>query len=262
MQPNLHNLSWEVTFLKEPVFFTAGRTQALQYAESILKEKDFRFASAPDFSVTHLLLGVPSFEPDGSLKGGGQLDDILPLLPLNVTVCGGMLKKGLPARYKTIDLLEDPLYIAENASITAHCALGLLMQKLPVTLYHCPVLVIGWGRIGKCLAQLLNNVGALVTVAARKEQDRAMLAALGYDAIDTQSLGNGLSRFRAIINTAPVIVLPQEELHDCPKDCVKIELASCLGIDAPDVIWARGLPNKDTPESSGQLIAKTILRLL
>ena len=28
------------------------------------------------------------------------------------------------------------------------------------------------------------------------------------------------------------------------------------------VIWARGLPGKDAPESSGILIAKTIIRLL
>ena len=262
MQPNLHNVAWEVISLIEPVFYTAGVTQALQYAETILKEKYFRFAPTPDPSVTHLLLGVPSFEPDGSLKGGGRLEDNLPLLSPDVTVCGGMLKKGLPEGYRSIDLLEDSLYVAENAQITAHCALRLVMQKLPVTLWHCPVLVIGWGRIGKCLAQLLKNIGAYVTVAARKETDRTMLIALGYDAIDTQNLGNGLSRFRAIINTAPVMVLPQEVLHDCPKDCVKIELASCLGIDAPDVIWARGLPNKDAPESSGQLIAKTILRLL
>ena len=28
-----------------------------------------------------------------------------------------------------------------------------------------------------------------------------------------------------------------------------------------DVLWARGLPGKDAPESSGKLIARTILRL-
>ncbi len=246
----------------EPVFYAAGRTHALQFAETILKEKGFRFAPIPDRSVTHLLLGVPSFEPDGSLKGGGQLENILPSLSPEVTICGGMLKKSLLEGYQTVDLLEDPLYVTENAQITAHCAVRLAMEKLPITLWRCPVLVIGWGRIGKCLAQLLKSMGAIVTVAARKEQDRAMLNALGYDAIDTQSLGNGLARFRVIFNTAPVMVLPKEDLHDCRDDCVKIELASSLGIDAPDVIWARGLPSKDAPESSGQLIAKTVLRLL
>jgi len=34
------------------------------------------------------------------------------------------------------------------------------------------------------------------------------------------------------------------------------------GIEGSHVIWARGLPGKDTPESSGKLIAKTVIRSL
>lgn len=248
--------------MKVPVFYTAGRTGAMRCAQILLKKKGLRFAPLPDRSVTHLLLGVPAFEQDGSLKGGGWLDDILPLLSPDVTICGGNLSKGVPEEYHKIDLLADPGYVSENARITAYCALRLAVCKLPVVLWRCPVLVIGWGRIGKCLAQLLKNTGALVSVAARKETDLAMLSALGYDAIDIQSLGNGLGRFRVIFNTAPAMVLPAEELHECADDCLKIDLASCPGIEAPDVIWARGLPSKDTPESSGELIARTILRLI
>lgn len=262
MQDNLHNLSCEVMYLKEPVFYTAGRTDAMRCAQRLLKKKGLRFAPLPDRSVTHLLLGVPAFEPDGSLKGGGWLEDVLPLLSPDVTVCGGLLDKGVPEGYEKVDLLKDPGYVAENARITAYCAVRLAMRKLPVVLWRCPVLVIGWGRIGKCLAHLLQSMGALVTVATRKETDRAMLSALGYDAIDVQSLGNGLTRFRVIFNTAPAMILPAEELHDCAEDCLKIDLASCPGIEAPDVIWARGLPSKDVPESSGELISRTLLRLL
>lgn len=262
MQDNLHNLSCEVMFLKEPVFYTAGRTDAMRCAQRLLKKKGLRFAPLPDRSVTHLLLGVPAFEPDGSLKGGGWLEDVLPLLSSDVTICGGLLDKGVSQEYKKVDLLQDPGYLAENARITAYCALRLAMCKLPVVLWRCSVLVIGWGRIGKCLAQLLRDMGALVTVATRKEADRAMLSALGYDAVDVQSLGNGLARFRLIFNTVPAMVLPAEELHDCAEDCLKIDLASCPGIEAPDVIWARGLPSKDAPESSGALIARTLLRLI
>ena len=40
-----------------------------------------------------------------------------------------------------------------------------------------------------------------------------------------------------------------------------IDLASKLGIEAEDVIWARGLPGKDAPETSGDLIARTVIRL-
>jgi dipicolinate synthase subunit A len=138
----------------------------------------------------------------------------------------------------------------------------MVMEQLPITLQHCPVLVIGWGRIGKCLAKLLKAMGASVSVAARKEQDRAMLLALEYDALDTMTLGNSLARFRVILNTAPELVLTKEDTAQCAANCLKIELASLPGIDAPDVIRANGLPNKNAPQTSGELIARTILRLL
>jgi hypothetical protein len=48
----------------------------------------------------------------------------------------------------------------------------------------------------------------------------------------------------------------------CKEDCLKIDLASHRGIEGEDVIWARGLPGKDAPESSGKLIVKTAIRLI
>ena len=42
---------------------------------------------------------------------------------------------------------------------------------------------------------------------------------------------------------------------------MKIELASKAGMVGDDIIPARGLPGIHMPESSGELIAKTFLRL-
>lgn len=244
-----------------PIFYTAGRTDALLRAETVLRQQGCQFASQPDLTVTHLLLGVPSFEADGSLKGGGYLEDILPALSPQVKIYGGMPGNRIPEEYRFTNLLEDPFYVAENARITAHCAIRLAMEKLPCILHGCQVLVVGWGRIGKCLAKLLKDLGAYVTVAARKDSDRAMLDALGYDTLDTRQLSGSLLRFRVIFNTAPEMVLPGETIETARKDCLKIDLASRPGIDAPDVIFARGLPSRYAPESSGRLIAKTLLRL-
>lgn len=243
------------------IFYSAGHTDALDYAAAQLRHKGCVLTDQPDNTVTHLLLGVPSFEADGTLKGGGVLRDTLAKLRKDVTVLGGNLQHPDLAEYKTADLLQDPLYLAENADITAHCAIKLAMAKLPVTLRGCHVLVVGWGRIGKCLAKLLKQLGAIVTVAARKETDRAMLLALGYDAEDISSLGYGLLRYRVIFNTVPIMVLPQDALQYCRPECLKIDLASAPGMEGTDIIWARGLPNKYAPESSGALIARTILRL-
>ena len=245
--------------MKTHTFYTAGHSDALEYATQIMQRKGCVFVQKPDSSVTDLILPVPAFAPDGSLKGGGDILQVLSRLPKDITVYGGNLA-SIPQDYQTVDLLQDPFYLAENADITAHCAIKLAMAKLPVTLKNCPVLVVGWGRIGNCLARLLWNLDAIVTVAARKESDRAMLTALGYDTEDTTfSGGYGLLRYRVIFNTVPQMVLPKELTQYCHEDCLKIDLASAPGIQGDDVIVARGLPSKDAPESSGELIARTIL---
>lgn len=247
--------------VNDMLFCTAGDSPALAAAARLLARQGRDIAAVPSKEVTHLLLPVPSFEQDGTLKGGGDISQILSALPPDVTVIGGNLKSDPLGIYQTIDLLQDAFYLAENAAITAHCALKLALNHLPTTMQGFPVLVIGWGRIGKCLARLLRSVGADVTVAARKEADRAMLRALGYSTADTGSLRHALMRFRVIFNTVPAPVLSRAQVSHCRADCLKIDLASGRGIDAEDAIWARGLPGRDAPETSGELIARSVIRL-
>lgn len=236
--------------MKRICFYPAGHTAALRSAVEVLKKAGCRFASSAR-EATHLLLPVPSLDGDGCVIGGGPLDALLEQVPKDITVIGGNL--NLPG-YRVWDLLQDPDYLAQNAQITACCALQIAMDHLPVILPELPVLVIGWGRIGKCLAALLRQNGAYVTVAARKETDRAMLRALGYRAIDTADLDT--VPYRMIFNTVPVMLLPQ-----CGGDGLKIDLASKLGMGGLDVVWARQLPGRYAPESSGRLIAETILKI-
>ena len=237
------------------MIYAAGYTPAMSYCIQRLKQQGFTLVSEPCGEVTHLLLPVPSFAPDGGIVGGGNLSTLLNLLPKDIVVIGGNLDRPELDYYTTVDLLQDPDYLAMNAQITAHCALELVLDQLPVILDGCPVLVIGWGRIGKCLAKLLQQVGASVTVCARKESDRSILRALGYTAVQKQEVD--LSAYRVIFNTVPTMLFPV-----CPGNALKIDLASRLGLGSEDVIWARGLPGKDAPESSGELIAKTLIPIL
>lgn len=232
-------------------FCTAGCTTALKCAASALWSMGWEY----DASAKNLLLPVPSFDPEGRIIGGGRIEDIL---TEDTTVIGGNLQHKALTGHRCIDLLQDAQYLAQNASITAYCALRYAENKLSVILRDCPVLVIGWGRIGKCLADLLHRMGANVHVHARKEQDRAVLQALGYSAVDRLDNKALLKDFYVIYNTVPHPVLRDDLLT---KGTVLIDLASVAGIAGEDVIWARGLPNKDAPESSGLLIAKTVDRL-
>lgn len=242
------------------LIYPAGDSPALTFAIRRLRNLGYAVTDNPGKDVTHLLLSVPSFDDSGNLRGGGDLADLLAQLPKTVTVVGGNLHHPLLEGYATIDLLQDARYLAQNAAITADCALQVARNHLPVVLEGCPVLVLGWGRIGKSLAKLLQATGAYVTVAARKETDLAMLQALGYEAEQTEKLRFGLVKYRLIFNTVPHLVLDQEQVCYCSPDCVKVELASRPGIAGEDVIQARGLPGKMAPESAGLLIAKSVIR--
>lgn len=248
--------------MNNPTLYPVGCFPAMEYAAQALEYQGYAVAKEPTPDVTHVLLPVPSFEEDGSIKGGGSLKELLDSVPQDAVIFGGNLDRPELANCLSKDFLRDPRYLAENAAITAHCAVCIAMEKLPVTLPECPVLVIGWGRIGKCLAALLKALGANVTIAARKEADRAMAHGLGYSAVDIQDLSFSLIRYRVVFNTVPAPVLGEAQMECCRKDAVKIDLASVPGMTGDDVIRARGLPGKMAPEASGKLIARTAIRLI
>lgn len=241
--------------MTKTIFISDTGSSALSYAAQYLRRSGWTIANEPGSNVTHLLLPIPSRITDQ------ELNNLLRKLPENVTVIGGNLNHFLPDRNRVWDLLQDESYLADNAAITAHCALQVAAQNLPVILNRQSVLILGWGRIGKCLAQLLAAAGNQVTIAARKEKDRAMARSLMFDAIDPSTLAEQLEEFRVIFNTIPAPILMKELITLCRPDCTLFELASVPGMDSDRAINARGLPGKLAPESSGNLIGQTILRL-
>lgn len=240
--------------------YCAGNTAALSFARQNLLQQGFEITPQPAPDVTHLLLPVPSLEADGRIRGGGIPAHILADLPENITIVGGNIRSLSLHGYHTLDLLQDPQYVAANAAITAECAVRIARERMNTVWRGCPVLVIGWGRIGKCLADQLKVLGADVTVAARKETDLAILQALGYGTANSLNLTP--AHYRVIFNTVPAAVLSKEQCKACDPNCLKIELASKPGMDDPAVISALGLPAKYAPETSGKLIADTFVRLL
>lgn len=242
--------------MKSPLIYPIGCGDACRFAEGFLKKAGFAVTDHPAPEVTGLLLDVPSFRTPGILPNGQPLTEILDRLPPDITVIGGNLSavEGV----KTMDLLKDEEYLAENAAITAQCALSLASRSLQTVLNDTPTLIIGWGRIGKCLARYLSALGGTPTICARREAHRGILNALGYRAAAPEQLPGMLPQFRLIFNTVPARVL-----EDCTlcKSCLKIDLASVPGLLGEDVVSARGLPGKMAPESSGKLICRSVARL-
>ena len=243
----------------ERTIYIAGSSKAANYAGRCLQGKGFSVLPTLSGSADYILLDVPSFNPVGLLRDGSSVSKLLKELTRDTVIIGGKLGHPELHGFRTLDLLLDEQYAAENAYLTAEAALDVALPYLDITLRNCPVLILGWGRIGKCLARILRALDASVTVAARKETDRAALHSLGYQTADSTALPP-LRPYRLIFNTVPKLIVSREQMATCHPACVKIDLASRPGMDDGDVIIARGLPGIHFPESSGRLIADTIFR--
>lgn len=229
------------------------RNAAMRYAATFLSDLGICVTGrcAPD--VTHLLLPVPSF------SGGDEyLAHTLTELPDYVIVSGGYLSSPLLEGYACVDFLRDPFYLAENAAITARCALEILEKHIGADFSGKRALVIGWGRIGKCLVPLLQRKNTGVTVVARKEADLAMIRALGCRSIHVADAADETERYDLILNTVPTLLFPNIRAK---SEAVLLELASKPGMTGPNIIDGRGLPGKMAPAESGKLIAETFIRL-
>ena len=157
-----------------------------------------------------------------------------------------------------------------NAVPTAEGALQLAMESTDRTLLGSRCLVIGYGRIGRLLADRLLALGAEVTVSARKYGDLAWIDAWGCRSVRTGALAGQMDRFDLIFNTVPALILDGAKLRETREDSVIIELASSPGgidIEAArqlgrQVILAPGLPGKAAPRSAAAAVRDSIYHIL
>lgn len=243
------------------LIYPAGCTPACLSAARELNGRGIAVTDHITPEATHLMMDVPSFLAEGVLRSGADFSQLMSRFPEGITLIGGRIPEAVSAQYPTIDLLKDDTYQFENAAITAECALRVAAERIPFTLRKCAVLIVGWGRIGKHLAFLLKAHGAGVTILSRSPLHRAEAISFGMQAVSPAALWNRIQRFRIIFNTAPSVMIPRELAYQ-NESCLKIDLASLPGIEGEDVIRAGGLPGIHTPESAGQLMADTILRLM
>lgn len=254
----------------ELCFAFVGGDRRMEYAQELLGARGYPIAELADPKVTHLVLPWPALESPGRVLRGPTVNEVLLYTGGKTVLAGGL---GVSGEYlfhkaaKILDYAADEVLLAGNAEITAEGALALAMERLPISLARCPVLVVGWGRIGQLLARKLAALGARVTVSARKTRDLGLIEALGFRSEETPLYRHGLSGYRAIFNTVPAQVFSPEQAAKIPDRCLYIELASKPGLDpkalSPEqYILGRALPGKCAPETAGILLGKAILRLV
>ena len=201
-----------------------------------------------------------------------ELGDFVSALKGKYLIAGNIgIKEELDANgIQFTDLLKREEFSVLNTIATAEGTIQIAMEETQRTIHGSNVLVMGFGRIGKVLAKMLDGIGAKVYCEARKNEDISWIKAYGYNPIHLNDLNENLGKFDIIINTIPFQILDEERLNLVKKESIIIDLASNPGgVDRRaarennlKVIWALSLPAKVAPLTSAEFIKETIYHVL
>ena len=170
---------------------------------------------------------------------------------------------------EVIDVMKREELVILNTIATAEGAIEIAIKNTDTILHGNKVLVLGYGRVGRVVAQKFFGLSAKVSCAARKPSDIAWIKAFGYNALNINKLGNELKEFDIIINTVPQIIINEKHMKYMKKDVLMIDLASNPGgIDRDAakkmnlrLIWALALPGKVAPATTAKYIKETIYQI-
>lgn len=258
-QEYLYNILKEKGNSAEKIFM--GNCKNISEALKKINDSNVIILPIPSTKDGHTLF-APKFEEKV------LLDYIIKNIPNNaILFTGGENELFYKSKAKkTINLLSNESLTLKNAMATAEAALSIIIENCPHTIFGAKILIIGYGRIGKILADYLLALKSNVSICARKEIARTKSELSGATAINFNELIETLPKYSVIINTVPKIILEKEELKLINKNALIIDLASLPGgIDFKTAnefgiktIHALALPGKYSPKSSAEFIEQAI----
>ena len=222
-----------------------------------------------------VVLPVPPINENGIITAPFSDEKINPdkirelLKPDGIIFAGKYDKKlsDIFFNHEIIDYMECEDLSLKNAVPTAEGAIEIALNELPVTLNGLKVLIVGMGRIGTSLAEILKGFGSDITVAVHNEKGSAKARMTGIRPVFTDKMDTD---YKLVFNTVPEMIFDTELLKRFSDDTLFIDLASKPGgIDfksatmlGKKVIWALGIPGKTAPVTSGEFIAETVAGII
>lgn len=183
-------------------------------------------------------------------------------------LCGPKFPKERRWDLQYVNLWEDEQLLQENAYLTAEAAVASAMHRSRCTFVHARCAVVGYGRIGRALTEILLNMGARVTVISRTEAKRRQAQENGAHAMEMERIGDALEEKTFIFSTPPAGVIGKDALKRIEKNAILMDLASppygfdleearAMGLDA---CREPGLPGRYCPLSAARAVYHAVLR--
>ncbi len=241
-------------------------TYGLEQAQELKNKENIKICCELNEAIQDVetIIGPIPFSADGKNINTKFSQNQIPLQELmektqNKKLIAGNIKQDVQElaqknKIELIDIMNQEELAILNAISTAEGAIEIAMQNTLKTIHGSNILILGFGRIGKILAQKLERLSAKVTCAVRKQEETAWIKAYGYKETNINSLKENLAQYDIIINTVPHLILTTKNLKYVDKETVIIDLASKPGgVDEKEVeklglkfIWGLALPRKSS----------------
>ena len=245
----------------------SGTDERLERLTDMLKETGAevcRAQSPKDFEGREIFIGKYPFD---ALAAGGiaRMKKGAKLIVLNAAP----VEKEICEAYRVYPLSEESVFVNENAVYTAEGAVARAMQLSEFALFGEKVAVIGYGRIGRALTEILVGLKTQLTVFSRRESGRLQAMARGAKGADIKNLCELLPDFRVIFVTSPDRMLSQKELSYISPNALIFDVSSApYGVDA-EAAAAMGLkvhvegalPGRYCPESAARAMYRAVKRI-
>lgn len=160
-------------------------------------------------------------------------------------------------------------FLVSNAYLTAEAAVCIAKDNSDISIIASPVMIVGYGRIGKALHKFLSTYTNDITVCARSSVDQSLARCNGAKVIGLADLKRN-SCYSFVFNTVPHPVFNDTELVALGNGCLLVDLASFPGgvdkhlasVRGVKLVEARGLPGKFSPKTAGKIIADTVIEMI
>lgn len=203
------------------------------------------------------------------------VDEVVSLFSDSHIVFAGMISKPMENKLKNktanvFDYFKREEVIVRNTVPTVQGILKVIFDNVNYTVNSSKCAVFGYGRVASLITDVLNFLGADVTVCARRYSDLAKAEIKGAKSSLIKDFSKIANEFQIIINTVPSVILNDDILKKARQDCLIIDVASApygvdfaaadkLGINA---ILCPSLPGKVAPVTAGRIIADGILNII
>ena len=198
-----------------------------------------------------------------------RCDEVMRAIPSGTTLllCGPKFPEERRSDLRYVNLWSDQRLLEENAYLTAEAAVAFELARWR-TLAKTRCLVIGFGRIGSALTEILTDLRAEVTVSTQSADKLSRIHEIGARGVLQVALPDVLPEIDLIFSTPPGMVLDEGLLALTKPDVEIVDLASPpygVDLEAAERLHRSArrepnLPGRYCPVSAAQVLLHAVER--